>query len=298
MFMEKFLKLLFNNYNMVLESIISPLKAEKEPWEMFFIGLMYSSIAIFLAIFVFGGEEMSLVIVFLTVMACAVLMYKTLKYEEHKDLEITKETKLLKQHGKAISFFLFLFLGFLVSFALWYVFLPADMSQQVFSMQISTINTINTDVQGMVTIPSSLIKILSNNIKVLLFSLFFSFFYGMGAIFILTWNASVVGAATGIAIRNSLSAFFVKTGAIGFAGYFTAISTGLLRYLLHGIPEIAAYFIGGLAGGLISIAVINHKENTEEFKKVMKDASWLMLISLVILIVAAFLEIYVTPIFF
>ena len=280
---------------MVLESLISPLKAEKEPWEMFFVGIMYSSIAIFLALFVFGGDEMSLVIVFLTVMACGILMYRTMKYEEHKDLEIKSERKLLRQHGKALSLFLFLFLGFLVSFALWYVFLPGELAQQVFSMQISTIKSINSNVQGMITVPFSLLKILSNNIKVLLFSLFFSFFYGMGAIFILTWNASVVGAATGIAIKNSLSAFLAK---VGFAGYFTAISVGLLRYLLHGIPEIAAYFIGGLAGGLISVAVINHKENNEEFKKVMKDASWLILISLVILVIAAFLEVYVTPIFF
>ncbi|MBT3303715.1 stage II sporulation protein M [Candidatus Woesearchaeota archaeon] len=283
---------------MVLESLISPLKAEKEPWEMFFVGIMYSSIAIFLALFVFGGDEMSLVIVFLTVMACGILMYRTMKYEEHKDLEIKSERKLLRQHGKALSLFLFLFLGFLVSFALWYVFLPGELAQQVFSMQISTIKSINSNVQGMITVPFSLLKILSNNIKVLLFSLFFSFFYGMGAIFILTWNASVVGAATGIAIKNSLSAFLAKAGAVGFAGYFTAISVGLLRYLLHGIPEIAAYFIGGLAGGLISVAVINHKENNEEFKKVMKDASWLILISLVILVIAAFLEVYVTPIFF
>ena len=33
---------------------------------------------------------------------------------------------------------------------------------------------------------------------------------------------------------------------------------GMTRYMTHGIFEILAYFIGGLAGGLISVAIIRH----------------------------------------
>jgi hypothetical protein len=33
--------------------------------------------------------------------------------------------------------------------------------------------------------------------------------------------------------------------------YFSHISYGLLMYALHGIPEILAYFVAGLAGGII-----------------------------------------------
>jgi len=281
---------------MVLESLIGPVKAEKEPWEMFFIGILYSSVAVFLSLYVFGGQEMSLVLVFLTVMACSILMYQTLRYEEKKDLYIDKEYKLLEQHGKALSFFIFLFVGFVLSFALWYVFLPGDLAQRVFNSQINTINDINSlTIHGKTLGAASFWIILLNNFKVAFFSLFFSFFYGFGAIFILTWNASVVGVATGIFIRNSLNVALQKAGFVSITSYFTSISVGLLRYLTHGIPEIASYFVAGLAGGLISIAVMHHGNNTDEFKRVMKDCMWLVLVCFVLLVVAAVIEVWITP---
>ena len=92
---------------MVLESLVNPLKAERQPYEMFFIGLLYASIAIFLSIWIFK-EYSSLVMVFLTVFACVPLMYSTLKLEEKKDIEITGERRLLREHGKALKFFVFL----------------------------------------------------------------------------------------------------------------------------------------------------------------------------------------------
>ena len=181
---------------------------------------------------------------------------------------------------------------------MWYVFLPEQIPQKVFQSQISTINQINNPLNqgtGMIVGSQAFFKILLNNVKVSFFSLFFSFFYGLGAIFILTWNASVVGVATGIYIRNLLNMAFAKTGFISLSVYFSSISVGLFRYMIHGIPEIAAYFISGLAGGIISVAVINKKSNNQEMIQVLKDAGWLFLISLVILVIAAFLEVYVTP---
>ena len=89
---------------MVLESLVNPIKAERQPYEMFFIGLLYASIAIFLSIWIFK-EYSSLVMVFLTVFAAVPLMYNTLKLEEKKDIEISGERKLLREHGKALKFF-------------------------------------------------------------------------------------------------------------------------------------------------------------------------------------------------
>ena len=63
---------------MVVESIMNPLNAEKHPLRMFFVGALYTSIAFLLSIWIFG-EYSSLVMVFLTVLACAPLMYNTIK---------------------------------------------------------------------------------------------------------------------------------------------------------------------------------------------------------------------------
>ncbi len=302
---------------MVLESIMSPEKAEKKPWDMIFIGFLYASVAMFLSVWVFK-EEASLVMVLLTVTAAVPLMVNTMRFEEEKDVRIDKETTLLKEHARALSFFVFLFIGFVLAFTVWFVFLPNNIVQAVFNTQINTIKAINSQITGGSSFLSSsnvfsgslpidssaysstklLFQIISNNLKVLLFCIFFSFFYGAGAIFILTWNASVISAAVGTFIRNNISAYANAVGLTKVGGYFHIFSLGLLRYAIHGIPEILAYFIGGLAGGIISVAVIRHDFGTKTFRKIILDSFDLIVLAVAILFIAGLLEIYLTPLFF
>lgn len=283
---------------MVLESLLNPLKAEKKPWEMFFIGVVYSSIAIIISLWIFK-EQASLIMVFFTVMACIPIVYNTMKLEESKDLIIPQEMALMKEHNKAISFLMFLFFGITVSFVIWYTFLPSDTLGFVFDTQMATIQAINNKVSGNVYQQFSIFsKILLNNVKVLSFSVLFAFIYGAGAIFILTWNASVIGTAIGNFIRTSLGEYASLLGFEKFAGYLNIFSVGLLRYALHGIPEILAYFYGGLAGGIISVAIIKKHYKNEHFPHILFDVSELLVIAISFLIVAAFIEVYITPIFF
>ena len=131
---------------MVLESLINPKAAEHRPWKMFFIGLLFASVAIFLSLWIFR-DQASLIMVFLTVIACVPLMYNTLKYEEKKDARRNvKEMFLLKEHSKALTFFMFLFLGITIAFSLWYILLPENLVQTTFNTQIATIKAINSRV--------------------------------------------------------------------------------------------------------------------------------------------------------
>ncbi|HLC98997.1 MAG TPA: stage II sporulation protein M [Candidatus Nanoarchaeia archaeon] len=283
---------------MVLESLVTPFRAEKHPIEMFLIGVVYSSVAIFISMQIF--EEMAgIVAVFLTVMASIPLLYSTIKYEEAKDLLDVPEGKLLREHSKAISFLMFLFFGITVSFTLWYIFLPASTVENLFSLQINTIKSINSGVGMAVTPQFSLFsKILFNNVRVLLFCILFAFFYGAGAIFILTWNASVIAVAIGTFVRNNLAEYANFFGLTLVAKYMHIFSLGLFRYMIHGVPEIIAYFIGGLAGGIISIAIIKRDFRTKRFKKIIFDAADLILISLLFLVIAALIEVFITPALF
>src|SRR3989344_4196574 len=130
---------------MVLESLFTPQTAEKKPWEMFFMGLLYASVGLFLSIWIFK-EYASLVMVFLTVLACVPLMHNTIKYEEQKDLK--RRNVLIKEHGKAISFFVFLFIGFVVAYSIWYILLPKELMVNTFSIQTDTIKVINQQISG------------------------------------------------------------------------------------------------------------------------------------------------------
>lgn len=267
---------------MVLEALINPIKAEKKPWEMFFIGMIYASIAVVISISVFK-ELSSIIMIALTAMASIPLIYGAINLEEKKDLEIDDERILIKEHGKALSFFVFLFLGFTIAFALWYIFLPADMTSTVFSAQTNTISQINNHVTGnMYSLSSAVLMIFMNNFKVMMICLLFAFFYGFGAIFILTWNASILATVIGDLIRNSASSYAI----------FPLV---LAKYLIHGIPEILAYFTVGLAGGIISIAVIRHDYTSPKFKHVVGDSLDLVMISIVLLFIAAVVEVSISP---
>ncbi len=282
---------------MVLESVLNPFTAAKRPWELLIAGIFYGSAALFLSIWIFE-EYASLVMVFLTVMACIPLFYKTLRSEEAKDLLIKSESKLIKEHGKAIMLLVLLFIGLTIAFSFWYVVLPAETSSGVFKIQTQTISSLNQQVTGSMAKFNLLNRIFLNNIKVLIFCILFSFIYGSGAIFILSWNASVIGAAAGNFIRTHLAQY---EGAVGFskvAAYFYASSLSVLRYSLHGIPEISAYFVAGLAGGILSVAIINRDFGTKSFERILLDSSDLILIAVFILFLAAMMEVFVTPLFF
>ncbi|MFO8016646.1 MAG: stage II sporulation protein M [Candidatus Woesearchaeota archaeon] len=280
---------------MVLESLTNPYNAEKHPWEMFFIGLVYSSVAIFLSLQIF--ESMAgMISVFITVMASIPIMYSTIKFEEKKDLSGLKEVFLLKEHSRALMLFTFLFLGVMVAYTLWYIFLPVESVHNLFSIQIETIRNINSNVVGYSSsMYSSFLKIFTNNVKVLMFCILFAFFYGAGAIFILTWNASVIAVAIGTFFRNNISSYAHAAGLHKLGGYFHIFSISFLRYMVHGLPEILAYFVGGLAGGIISVAVIKHDFRSKNFEKILLDAADLILIAFALLVVGGLIEVYITP---
>ena len=283
---------------MVLESLIDPLKAKEKPWKLFFYGFLFCSLAIFISLWVFEANA-SMLFVFLTVLASAPLIREAIRLEEKKDLQGLSEKTLLKEHAQTLSFFMFLFFGITIACTLWYSSLPSATLDSLFRSQVDTITAINSQVvsEFSVTI-SHFFKIFLNNVKVLVFCILFSFIYGLGAVFILTWNASVIGVAIGNFIRTNLAEYSSLFGFEKFAAYTQVVSFGLLRYLLHGIPEILAYFTAGMAGGIISFAIINHDFSNKRFGRIIVDSTDLVLVSVALLFVAALMEVFITPIFF
>ena len=118
------------------------------------------------------------------------------------------------------------------------------------------------------------------------FVIIFSFLYGAGAIFILSWNASVLGTAIGNLIRNSISSL-----GGGISSYFHAIPLAIGTYLIHGTFEFIAYFLGAIAGGIISAAVARHSYDSPKFIEVILDSLDLIIFASITLIVAGILEV-------
>ena len=279
---------------MVLEALFNPFVLKRRPWEVFMAGYLYSVAGLMLSYFVFR-EISGLLTVFLIVIATLPIIYTTIKNEEELDLKYDKEIFLLKEHTKVLIFFIFLFLGITMALVTAYVFLPQNMTSTIFKIQEAAILTLNNNVQGGATQFTFFVRIFVNNLKVLFFCLIFSLLYGTGAIFILSWNASVIAAAIGNLIKLELSKTASLVGLPSISAYFGAATFSFFRYMTHGIFEIAAYFIAGLAGGIVSIALIKHNLRSG---KVLADALNLVFISLAILFVAAIVEVFITPVFF
>lgn len=282
---------------MVLESLTNPFRAEARPWPLFLIGFVYASAAALLSVWIFA-DYASLVMVFLTALAAVPLFYNTMRVEEEKDIILQGEKSMLKEHSKALTFFMFMFLGMVVAYTLWYVVLPSAISGSLFSVQSQTIAGLNQQVTGQFARADLLSRIFLNNIKVLVFCILFSFIYGMGAIFILTWNASVIGVAAGNFIRTQMAAYANSIGLAKFSAYLYVVSLSFVRYFIHGIPEVLAYFVAALSGGIISVALMKHDFGTKNFEKILLDASDLLLLGIGLLFIAAIIEVYITPVLF
>ena len=125
-------------------------------------------------------------------------------------------------------------------------------------------------------------SILENNIYVMIFTIIFSLIFGAGAVFVLAWNATVIASAMGIFTNYKLS----------------GLHYGLVRYMIHGIPEIAAYFIAALAGCILGAGFLRNGIKDKKFYHVLENTILLLFLSLIVLVVAAFIEVYFTPILY
>jgi uncharacterized membrane protein SpoIIM required for sporulation len=285
----------------MLESLVNPKSAEKRPWKMLFIGMLYASLSLLLVHFLFKNDAIlskssGLIVVLFCVMFSIPFMYFTIRNEEKEDEEIETIWDVWKVHGDAIYSFLWLFLGFIVAFSFWTIVLQ---NSSLLNSQIETYCNINSPGEidkcisqysftskaisaSALSNGSRFASIIGNNFGVMIFTLIFSLIFGAGAIFVLAWNASVISAAIGIFTQYKL----------------TDIPLGILRYMIHGFPEIAAYFITALAGGILGVGVIRHGIGNKKFVKVLLNVLILIGIGIVVLLLAAFIEVYLTPLLF
>ncbi|MEK6894042.1 MAG: stage II sporulation protein M [Nanoarchaeota archaeon] len=286
----------------MFEMLINPAKAERKPWEMFFVGAFYASISILLVEWIFKNDPVlsqtgGILVVTFTVMFSIPFMFYMFRIEETRSSQDGSSAfQMLKDHRKAIWAFMWLFVGFVIGFSFWYILLPTTGTLE---QQLDTFcninrpgdenckNTVlvrdpNTSPTAFATNKERMFLIFANNTYVLIFTLIFSLLFGAGVVFILAWNASVIAAAIAIFTRSDLS----------------YLPVAMLRYFVHGLPEIGAYFVAALAGGMISFAVIRREIGTEKFWKVLQDSLNLIILAIIVLFLAALLEVFITPLLF
>lgn len=284
----------------MLEAIVNPKNTDHGSWKMFFVGLIYASLSVLLVHWFFSNdvvlrEYSGMIVVTFAVMFSLPYMYFLIRKEEEEDETVEGFFSVWKIHSDAIFAFMWLFLGFIVAFAFWYILLQ---NSALFNAQVQTYCLINSPGSvedcvarydftrqihptGAVTKEIRFLSILENNVYVMIFTLIFSLVFGAGAIFILAWNASVISAAIGIFTNYELK----------------DIPLGIFRYMIHGFPEIAAYFITALAGGILGVGVLRNGVRNKKFLRILENVVILLFLAILVLIVAAGIEVYITPLF-
>lgn len=285
----------------MLESLINPKRLMKGPWKMFFIGLLYASLSLLLVQLFFGNDPVlvkysGLMVVTFCVMFTLPFMYFMIKQEEKEDESIEGIRSVWRVHKDAIWAFVWLFIGFVIAFSFWYIILG---DSTLLNAQLETYCMINSpgNIEGCVQQYASgnvlsptgnaagfgrFLSILENNVYVMIFTLIFSLIFGAGAIFILAWNATVIASAIGIFTNYKLS----------------GIPMGLVRYMIHGIPEIGAYFIAALAGGILGTGYMRNGIKDKKFYHVLENVILLLFVAIIVLIVSGIMEVYFTPLLY
>ncbi|MBI2075688.1 MAG: stage II sporulation protein M [Candidatus Aenigmarchaeota archaeon] len=258
---------------MVLESIMNPKNAEDKPAHVFFIALIYSVISMYFANQLFPKQASLLSIALITIVFVP-FFQKLFEIEEEAEDEAARGVKgnLFSRHKKIIFVFSSFFLGVTVAVAFSFIFMP----KETFSLQAETLRGFS----GLASGSGAFSTFFVNNSQVMLLMFILSTMFGAGAIFILAWNASVIGVYAG----NFMQAGLDK-GALLYG-----VPLSLSSIALHGIPEILAYFVAGLAGGILSVGIIRERFMSKEFKKIFKDSAILLFSAEFLIAIGAWLE--------
>jgi uncharacterized membrane protein SpoIIM required for sporulation len=248
---------------MVVEYLIRPSWVVKKPIYALLLGVCLSFIGTSIGLFIFPDEAAIAGILFTTIAATPFL---------GKILDTVDADEFWERNGKIASIYGLFFFGIALAYGIWYFILPAQASAFFFDKQISVLVQPLTSIGFFSQTQSSLIAIISNNLKLVIFALVLSFIYGAGATILITWNASVLGI------------FMASLGKF----------TTMLAFVPHASLEFIAFFFAAIAGGLLSIAVDEEKTQfkSDKFYQAINDSAMLFMLAIGIIVLAGFIEVY------
>ncbi len=275
---------------MVLEYLLG--YEVKKPIHLFGTGFFYSSIAIFVSAVLFFHAPSMVIVTFMT-LPTVYIFTQILKRKSLEEVKVKSLLDLLTVNIDIVEMYTFLFLGMVAGIALWFSVLPASMadgllSEQLFNLysitQISAASASATATTTQAFGTEIFMLIAMNNIKLVLLMAVLSFIFAAGALFILAWNASVVGVAIGLVVRRLSTEGGLATAVA------QGIPLGFAYYIMHLVPEVVSYFLAAIAGAMISSAMMRYDPFGPKSRKLMLVAACLIVMSIGLILLAAGIE--------
>ncbi|MDD4983433.1 MAG: stage II sporulation protein M [Candidatus ainarchaeum sp.] len=283
---------------MVLEHIFKTKDLLHSHFKLILYTAIITVIACFTSYFFFPDSASILTIAFISI-AFTYLMYSTFQMLEKQETGDYK-FNLWKKYSFVFMAYAKIFLVITFVFSVIFILVPDDIRMTLFSDQMKTLQNIST-VKDVVNAKFAYFTqkgeaffslIFVNNLQVLLAIILLSFVYGAGAVFLIAYQASILGVIIGSNVLNLVNKYLhfgVAAKAMAFA-HATYLSLGILP---HGIFEIFAYFVGAVAGGIISAMLVGHYyKDVKTVRNTIVDVIILIILAVVCLLIGALIESY------
>ncbi len=271
---------------MVLESLVSAREVLKKPHLLAIYGFFIALASVLVCNFFFPYVSI-LSLAFITI-ASSHVTHSILSLEERETATIKPlSLKFLERNLLAIKVYGYFSIGIMLAYTFLYIILPEQSAlllpskSIVFAEQEKTLEAISELSNRNVGYATVQLRsnaffywftiIFINNASVLLAAVLFSFIFGAGAAFLISWNASVVGTWIGKAIQASNH-------------------LKILGILPHALPEFAGYFLGATAGGLISIAISKRRKLKHEIETIASDSALMLVLAFCSIALGAAIE--------
>jgi uncharacterized membrane protein SpoIIM required for sporulation len=266
----------------MLEQLFPPSWLERKAWFAFVLGFSYAVLGIASGLLLFPKEPALAAVAFTSLLTLPSLnrMLSIEARQAERERHFTFSSPF-KDHLDIFEVYVFLFLGVMLAFSAFSLFLPGIAGSTLFADQIREVG-----LSGSAMRQGSFGAIFSNNLIVFAFALIASFVYGSGAVFIIIWNASVWGVVLAFIAREAATAAHTNP-MVYFA--LTLIAVGP-----HLVTEASAYVLAAISGGIVSKAAIKEKPFSTRFTKVVKDALVIFMVAVFFLVIAAYVESHVT----
>ena len=274
---------------MVLESIVGENNIRRHPILICILAFLISLGAIYFASLIFPAHASVVSVAFITIGLVPMLHNVLSKEAEEEVLYKKSSLTFFARHFDLIQIYFWVFVGIILAFSVAYAIVPQDIKQTVFEEQInafcsisgsdacngSTPMSISGNATGLAVteckdpstsnVQGCTLYILENNGGVLLFTIVLSLLYGAGAIFIIAWNASILGVFFG--------EMFLMGQHLKSFGFLQGMLIG------HGPPELFSYVFGALAGAVLSAMISKGKLFSHHRWAFIKDVAFLSLLA-------------------
>jgi len=283
---------------MVLESMLTGGEAMRHPFFMLLASVLICSVSLWAAFLSFQKSASILAVALITI-ALIPLFHRIFVSEEEKEAERPGfAASFIARHFNVVKVYAFFFIGLILAYAFWYSVVSPEVRVVMFSEQeaaLSGIEDLRQTLTGKFSAgemscgPNPLcwfsVIFVNNALFVLVPMLFFSFVYGAGAVFLIGWNASVLGVLIGKDIVH-----YAATHG-GLAALWIG-ARRMLGLLPHGSLEALGYFVGAIAGGIIGAAISKKRHLRGETWIITKDVIAMVLYAFGLLLAGAIIETY------